>query len=90
MSNNSELTIKTLASEIRAMAPIEIIVNNGEYYWKDDLDLTDIMDNHEETERVMKEHLQKYYDILNLDLIITNISYEIVSFHHSIVRITTL
>lgn len=84
----SVLTIKDLAPQISAMAPIIISVNGGEYYWSDDLDLTHVSD--EEGNRLFKENIEQYHQILNLDLLVSNISYDIVDYHHSIVRITTV
>ena len=84
----SVLTIKDLAPQISAMAPIIISVNGGEYYWSDDLDLTHVSD--EEGNRLFKENIEQYHQILDLDLLVSNISYDIVDYHHSIVRITTV
>lgn len=84
----SELTIKDLAENIRAMSPITISVNGGEYFWSDDVDLTNIDDSKEE-KRLLEENMKQYYNILSLDKIVVNISYDIVDYHHSIVRITT-
>lgn len=86
-STVSELTIKELAPQISAMAPVIISVNGGEYYWSDDIDLTHVSD--EEGNRLFKENIEQYHQILKLDLLVSNISYDIVDYHHSIVRITT-
>ena len=85
-STASVLTIKDLASQISAMAPIIISVNGGEYYWSDDLDLTNINDKEEEM-KLLRENMKQYQDVLNLNLIVKNISFEIVDYHHSIVNI---
>ena len=87
-STASVLTIKDLASQISAMAPVIISVNGGEYYWSDDIDLTHVSD--EEGNRLFKENIEQYHQILNLDLLVSNISYDIVDYYHSIVRITTI
>lgn len=86
-STTSELTIKDLAPQISAMAPVIVSVNGGEYYWSDDLDSTHV--SNEEWNRLFKENIEQYHQILNLDLLVSNISYDIVDYHHSIVRITT-
>ena len=87
-STASVLTIKDLASQISAMAPVIISVNGGEYYWSDDIDLTHVSD--EEGNRLFKENIEQYHQILNLHFLVSNISYDIVDYHHSIVRITTI
>lgn len=87
--NQSELTIKDLAPQISAMAPIIISVNGGEYFWSDDVDLTNINDPEEE-QRLLEENIKQYRAILSLDLIVTNISYDITDYHHSIVRIVAI
>lgn len=87
--NQSELTIKDLAPQISAMAPIIISVNGGEYFWSDDVDLTNINDPEEE-QKLLEENIKQYRAILSLDLIVINISYDITDYHHSIVRIVAI
>lgn len=82
----SELTIRDLAQEIRSMAPVLISVNGGEYRWEDDVDLTNINDEEEEM-KLLRENMKQYQDVLNLNLVVKNISFEIVDYHHSIVNI---
>jgi len=71
------------------MAPIIISVNGGEYFWSDDVDLTNINDPEEE-QKLLEENIKQYRAILSLDLIVINISYDITDYHHSIVRIVAI
>lgn len=83
--NQSELTIKDLATRILAMQPITISVNGGEYFWSDDVDCTNVENDLE----LIYNNLKERDKLLNLDLIVVNISFDIVDYHHTIVRITT-
>ena len=83
--NQSELTIKDLATRILSMQPIIISVNGGDYFWSDDIDLT----NDENNLDLIYNNLKERDMLLNLDLIVTNISFDIVDYHHTVVRITT-
>lgn len=83
--NQSELTIKDLATRILTMQPITISVNGGDYFWSDDVDLT----NDENNLDLIYNNLKERDKLLNLDLIVTNISFDIVDYHHTVVRITT-
>lgn len=83
--NQSELTIKDLATRILTMQPITISVNGGDYFWSDDVDLT----NDENNLDLIYNNLKERDTLLNLDLIVTNISFDIVHHHHTVVRITT-
>lgn len=85
--NQSELTIKDLATRILAMQPIIISVNGGEYFWSDDVDLTNVKT--EDEVDLIYNNLKEREKLLNLDLIVTNISFDIVDYHHTVVRITT-
>lgn len=85
--NQSELTIKDLATRILTMQPITISVNGGDYFWSDDVDLTNVKTKDEVD--LIYNNLKERDKLLNLDLIVTNISFDIVDYHHSVVRITT-
>ena len=85
--NQSELTIKDLATRILTMQPITISVNGGDYFWSDDVDLTNVKT--EDEIDLIYNNLKERDKLLNLDLIVTNISFDIVDYHHSVVRITT-
>ena len=85
--NQSELTIKDLATRILTMQPITISVNGGDYFWSDDVDLTNVKT--EDEVDLIYNNLKERDKLLNLDLIVTNISFDIVDYHHSVVRITT-
>lgn len=85
--NQSELTIKDLATRILTMQPITISVNGGDYFWSDDVDLTNIKT--EDEVDLIYNNLKEREKLLNLDLIVTNISFDIVDYHHTVVRITT-
>lgn len=84
--NQSALTIKDLATRILAMQPITISVNGGEYFWSDDVDCTNVKNSLE----LIYNNLKERDKLLNLDLIVINISFDIVDYHHAIVRITTV
>lgn len=83
--NQSELTIKDLGTRILAMQPIIISVNGGDYFWSDDVDCT----NAKNSLDLIYDNLKERDKLLNLDLIVTNLSFDIVDYHHSVVRITT-
>ena len=85
--NQSKLTIKDLATRILTMQPITISVNGGDYFWSDDVDLTNVKT--EDEIDLIYNNLKERDKLLNLDLIVTNISFDIVDYHHSVVRITT-
>lgn len=85
--NQSELTIKDLATRILTMQPITISVNGGDYFWSDDVDLTNVKT--EDEVDLIYNNLKEREKLLNLDLIVTNISFDIVDYHHTVVRITT-
>lgn len=85
--NQSELTIRDLATRILTMQPITISVNGGDYFWSDDVDLTNVKT--EDEVDLIYNNLKEREKLLNLDLIVTNISFDIVDYHHTVVRITT-
>ena len=83
--NQSELTIKDLATRILTMQPITISVNGGDFFWSDEVDITNAKNPLEPIYNNLKER----DTLLNLNLIVTNISFDIVHHHHTVVRITT-
>ena len=82
----SELTIRDLKMVITEMCPIKIVVD-GVTVWDDNVDLTNLSDL--EAARCLCKNKEKYWDVVSSSKIVTNISFEIVSYHHSFVNITT-
>lgn len=71
----SEITIADLKKSIDSLCPIKIFID-GQLVWDDDLDDIDAL-------------FKKYDDITTSKTIVATISVEIVSYHHSIIKITT-
>ena len=82
----SEIQIKDLKMVITEMHPIEIIID-GVSVWNDDTDLTNMSGKEIETALSAKE--EQYWDAVSRTQAVSSISFNIVSYHHSIVNITT-
>ena len=82
----SELTIRDLKMVITEMCPIKIVVD-GVTVWDDNVDLTNL--SGDAIEASLGKNEEKYWDVVSSSKIVTNISFEIVSYHHSFVNITT-
>lgn len=72
---NSEITILDLKPFIDSLCPIKIFID-GQVAWDDDSDDIDSL-------------FKKYDDITTQKTIVATVSIEIVSYHHSIIKITT-
>ena len=83
----SERTIFSLKHEIVNFHPVQIFINNEEV-WNDNVDLTNV--NGEDEYKLLKENWQQYKETLNRNDIVKSITFDIVSYHHSIVHITTI
>lgn len=70
----SELSIKDLTPNITNMCPTQVIID-GKIVWDDE--------NGNDT-------LEDYDQVMSSDKLVASISYDIVHFHHSIVKITTI
>lgn len=71
----SEITILDLKPFIDSLCPIKIFID-GQVAWDDDSDDIDVL-------------FKKYDDVTTQKTIVATISFEVVSYHHSIVKITT-
>ena len=72
---NSEITILDLKPLIDSLCPIKIFID-GQVAWDDDSDDIDSL-------------FKKYDDITTQKIIVATVSIEIVSYHHSVIKITT-
>lgn len=82
----SEIQIKDLKMVITEMHPIEIIID-GVSVWNDDVDLTNM--SCREIDTALSTNEKQYWDVVSRTQIVNSISFKIVSYHHSIVNITT-
>ena len=80
------MTIKEIKDAISFMKPIKIYIND-ELKWDDEVDYTGLPDN--QIKEKYNHHVASYYKILNQELDVKFIKFEIVQFHHSIVHIET-
>ena len=83
----TELTLFDLKQVITEMHPIKVFVNNI-LVWDDDVDLTN-MTSYAEAVEAIAENKKKYEDIFSKPNYVLAVNFEIVDYHHSIVRVTT-
>lgn len=81
---DSSVRLCDLKYWIDKMAPIQIYINNI-LAWSDDVDITNMSEDEARIALLKNETIYNY--VINKQDLVSNISFEIVSFHHSIVRI---
>ena len=84
----TELTLFNLKRVITEMHPIKVFVNNI-LVWDDDVDLTN-MTSYTEAIEAMAKNEEKYNNIFSNPNYVLAVNFQIVDYHHSIVRVTTL